>query len=588
MQSLIGIGNKVKTIASNMKQLDDLGLIGSSMASGMRPVYRITTSLTLSDGDVTEVLLANTIPDWVKIKSLGRAFPAARFGTEVLGKIAKDKIKEIKTFMDPIEENNVIGILMDESPKNAYRYMIDVILTNVPYRDKDGTMKMLAEDFMLLGFPVQISTGFIDIDGNFRKHPNEPPITTYGDVPPDFTGILGALTQETFTQGDFFQGTFVGFEYLFARFAPQERFPLKSGEPVTHTLARLLRWLALLSSVYSTTPANVRSSKHATIAIPILRAMGVVEGTRILSIPNIAKNIVMVDMPRDSKLHRSEISKFPGGKTWWIDTGSFAEIIEHIENDTNTEIFFNEYGRLTVSGKPKVREIAERRYDRIRVHDAIIGHNVIHHQATVDLSQIVNRVIIHKIFKGINAASPVMFVEHPNAANLLRDDEVTKYYGHNEQLNVEHKYHYANSNIGIASNMAEQMIDHFRYYGMRGKCFMIGNPKIRVNDVLRVSDIRSFGITGMNDPQTVANLSKEVQYTLDNVAKTPLQYDSLIEKSFRLETGIDHFHIWKVVHYIGSDGFKTKVFYTKENNSYIPGSDLLAQHLRRHKRGVDP
>jgi len=107
--------------------------------------------------------------------------------------------------------------------------------------------------------------------------------------------------------------------------------------------------------------------------------------------------------------------------------------------------------------------------------------------------------------------------------------------------------------------------------------------------VLRVSDIRSFGITGMNDPQTVANLSKEVQYTIEKAGSdttSAFEYDPLIEKSFRLETGIDHFHIWKVIHYIGSDGFKTKVYYTKENNSYIPGSDLLAQHLRRQKRGI--
>lgn len=589
MRSLSGIRVAADSISKNLKQLTELGLIGSAMASGMKPVYRITTSKTLSDGMVTDGYIANTIPDWVDVKSLGDENPHLGFDRETLKSILKYKVDTV--LGDQITDNAVVGILMDESPKNIYRHLVDIIFTNVPYQSKDGIRKMLAEDFIFLGFPIQLSMGFIDIDGNFRKHPNEPPISTYGEVPPDFTGLLGALTQETFSQGDFFQGTFVGFEYLLSRFAPQDPFPIKSGEPVTRTLARILRWLAIKSSEYTKVTTRSATAGDATIAIPILRAMGVMDqnDTRVLSTEEIRKNIVLVDMPRYGKITRNTIPRFTSGKFIMSGTNvSYAELIkEVIEKLTNTEIFFNEYGRLTVSGKPKVREIAAKSYDRIRVHDAIIGNNVVHHQATVDLSQIVNRIIIHKVFSGINAGSPTMSIVRPNIGVMLEEDDVTKYYGHNEEFDIRHVYHY--DDIGgdetDSISVEEQIIDYFRYYGMRGTVFMTGNPKIRVNDVVRISDIRSFGIPGMNNPQAVLNLSKEIEYTIDNTMRDTND-DRLIEKSFRLKTGIDHFHIWKVIHYLGSDGFKSKVFYTKEQDSYRPGSDLLGQHIRRRKRGI--
>ena len=414
-------------------------------------------------------------------------------------------------------------------------------------------------------------------------------------IPPDFTGVLGALTQETFEQGDFFQGTFVGFEYLLSRFRPQDPFPISQGEHVTRTLARMLRWLAIKSSTYTRVPTVVGRSAttgDATVAIPILRAMGVVNpnDTRILSVDEIKKNIVLVDMPKNSSITRTNIPKGTGSIKYGTDQ-SFADIVEGIEQLTNTEIFFNEHGRLTISGKPKVRERVSKSYDRIRVHDAIIGNNVIHHQVSVDLSQIVNRVIIHKKFSGINAGSPVISVVKPNADMLTEKDEVAKYYAHNEEFDSKHVYHYGDLDFDESEsiNMRNKMIDYFRYYGVRGRIFMVGNPKIRVNDIVRVSDIRSFGIKGMNNPQSVMNLSKEARYIIEKVDRDTgdaSEYDQLIEKSFRIKTGIDHFHIWKVVHYIGADGFRTKIFYTKEDDSYIPGSDLLAHHVRRRRRGI--
>jgi hypothetical protein len=465
-----------------------------------------------------------------------------------------------------------------------------VIFTNVPYETVDGKRKWLAENFMLLGAPVQISIGFIDADGNFRRHPNEPPISTYGTVPPDFTGILGALTQETMKNGDFFQGTFVGFEYLLDRYHPQEDFPLKENEPVTRALARILRWVATRRVLHTTSKYKKIQSGEATIPIPVLRAMGVMEpdSNRILSTEEIRDKIIMMDMPKYPKTPSAARRTIRHGwdvPTWY----TFNDLLDIISRDTNTDIYFNEYGRMVVSGKARVGAIANTKYDRTRVHDAIIGNNVLHHQATIDLFQIKNRVVVHKVFSGINAESPSTVVVHPNAGVMFERDDVTKYYADDESFGRGHIYTYAESEPyeEDASSVIEQIIEYFRYYGMRGTVFMMGNPKIRCGDVLRLTDIRSFGITGISDKTVIDQLSKEIQYTANNtsMAGDPAG-DSEFERSFRLKNLIDHYYIWKVVHYIGPDGFKTKIFYTKERDSYVPGSDLLNQHIRRRRRGI--
>lgn len=588
VNALYGIKSQLSSIGAN---LNKFAFGESVLAGGLRPVYRITTSTSLSDGLVTDRYISNTIPDWVDVKSFGDDHPHLKPSISHAKQLLKFQIKS--AFSDPRPVNAVVGVLMDESIKNIYRNLVDIIFTNVPYITTDGNRKWIAEDFLPLGFPIQISIGFIDMDGNFRRHPSEAPISTYGNVPPDFTGILGAMTQETFTSGDFFQGTFVGFEYLLSRFSPQEKFPIKSREPVTRTLARMLRWLATRSIMHSTVKMRKVTSGEATIGIPILRAMGVMQqkGTRILSTEEIRKNITFIDMPKYGRISKRTIPDFGESKIRLIYTwASFREVLKYVEELTNTSIYFNAYGRLTVSGWPKVREIATKKYDRIRVHDAVIGNNVIHHQATIDLSQIMNRVVIHNVFSGINAESPTMKLAYPNKGVLMERDEVTRYYAEDDigSVGVNEVYYYDDVEIAGPDviDIKERMIDHYRYYGMRGTCFMVGNPKIRTGDVLRLSDIRSTEITGINNQQAVAQLSKEAQFTIDNVDSTGLKWDPLIEKSFKLKTGLDHFYIWKVVHYIGPDGFKTKVFYMKEHGSYIPGSDLLAQHIRRRRRGI--
>jgi hypothetical protein len=586
VNALYGMKSQLSTIGTNLKKL----AFGEAvLAGGLRPVYRITSSTSLSDGLVTDRYLSNTIPDWVDVKSFGDDHPHLKPSISHMKQLLKFQIET--AFLDPRPMNAVVGILMDESPKNIYRYLVDIIFTNVPYITAEGNRKWLAEDFLLLGFPIQVSVGFIDMDGNFRKHPSEAPISTYGNVPPDFTGILGAITQETFASGDFFQGTFVGYEYLLSRYHPQEPFPVRSREPITRTLARMLRWLATRSILHSTVKMKKATSSDATIGIPILRTMGVMQqkGTRILSTEEIRKNIVLLDMPKYGRISKRTIPDFGELKFRTIQTwSSFKEILRYVQELTNTRIYFNGYGRLTVSGRPKVREIATKKYNRIRVHDGIIGNNVIHHQATIDLSQIVNRVVIHNVFSNINAESPIMKLAYPNKGVLMERDEVAKYYADDDSVGISEVYYYDDVEIAGPDviDIQEQMIDHFRYYGMRGTCFMTGNPKIRVGDVLRLSDIRSTEITGINNQLAVAQLSKEAQFTIDNVDNEGLQDDPLIERSFKLKTGLDHFFIWKVVHYIGPDGFKTKVFYIKERDSYRPGSDLLAQHIRRRRRGI--
>lgn len=603
---------KISNIGDNLRKLTDM-FNESTLGSGLRPVYRITCSKDLDDGLVTDYVLVNTIPDWVKVRALGVDFPKARFGTEVLGKILEEKIGSVLDFQSPIEENAVIGMLIDESAKNIFRYLVDVIFTNVPYETVDGKRKWLGEDFLMLGFPVQITTGFIDVDGNFVRHQHEKPISTYGTIPPDFTGILGALTQETLPSGDFFQGTFVGFEAILAQQRLLTKFPLKAREPITRALARMLRWVAtrgIKHNVYRTkerfeevSTRSVRATAaDATVPIPILRAWGVMEpnGTRILSVEEIRKKIIMQDMPRYGRVTQPHIEKKVSRRTiphkdevgGW---NTYRDVLKVIQKSTNTVIYFNEYGRLVVQGRAKVREIAARQYDRIRVHDAIIGNNVIHYQGTIDLFQIVSRVIIHKVYDTISAKSPTRVAVYPTKpVGVMKErDQVSKhfakYYAVNKADDQQTLFLYSYEDVDFEdddSDVLEWMDDRFRYFGMRGSVFMIGNPKIRSGDVIRITDIRSSSLTGTTDKKFIAKLKKEIDFTIQNYQpEGEFKYDPL--DTFKLNTTIEYYYVWKVVHYIGPDGYRTKVFYTKEQDSYAPGSMLLTQHIARRRRGQE-
>lgn len=605
--SLIGSVRSIKENVGRMYQAWNPSKV-ALLSSGLKPVYRITVSNKLSSGTVTDRVLASTIPTWVKVRDAGRA---ARFGggsgLEAAISVAKSRIKELLEFSDPMYDNPVVGILVDESPKNVYRSLVDIIMYNVPFKRADGTRASLAEDLILLGFPIQLTLGFINIDGDFLRHPYEGPINTFGDIPPDFTGILGALSEELVRSGDLFQGTFVGFEYLLKKFAVSN-FKIPEKTSLAKILADILRKIAVKD--IEKQKGKFVKAEMARIGIPILDAMGVLKdsvgGKGIRTVPDIAKNSI------------DYVDTFAGVsiKTPSYDTGhkgvkghrTFLDIIAILRKDTNTDIYFNEYGRLTIAGKARVGRVAEqgsRVHGRVRVHDAAKGANVLHFRRTVDLSQVHNKVIMMKQSSTASASPPQMdfvpavslsrYVPASDIDLIVKKDEVMQYYGLEPDFGTVPVYYYDDvvpEKSGLEDPIKEMLQDRHRYYGMQGSCYMIGNPKMRAGDVLRVSDIRDFGVPGQNIGANV-RIDKTVKQALDQVKSTFTTMDEYEkaeagERFLKLKTGVGLYYIWKVLHYVGPSGFTSKVFFVKEADAlHFPTSDLRHQQVRRFRRGVE-
>jgi len=579
------------------------------LTTGLRPVYRITVSDRLSSGTVAHEgshVLASTIPTWVKVRDAGRATRSAGgSGFEAAVGMIKSKVEELLQFTNPLYENPVVGILVDESPKNVYRYLVDIIMHNVPYMQADGTRSSLAEDLILLGFPIRLTLGFINIDGDFIRHPYEGPISTFGDVPPDFTGMLGALTEELTGSGDLFQGTFVGFEYLLKKFAVTN-FKIPEKTSLAKILADILRRVAV-KDIEDQKGKFVRA-EMARVAAPILDAMGVLKdsarGRGIRTVPDIAKNSIdYVDTFTGTSIKTPSYSTGHKGVKGYR---TFLDIVNILRNETNTDIYFNEYGRLTIAGKARVARVAEqgsRVHGRVRVHDAAKGANILHFRRTVDLSQVHNKVIMMRQSSTASASPPQMdfvpaislsrYVPASDIDLIVKKDEVMQYYGLEPDFGTVPVYYYDDvvpEGTGLDDPIKEMLRDRHRYYGMQGTCYMIGNPKMRAGDVLRVSDLRDFGVPGQNIGANI-RFDKTIKQAIDQIKSTFTTMDDYEkaeagERLLRLKTGVGLYYIWKVIHYIGPDGFTSKVFFVKESDAlHFPTSDLRHQHVRRTRRG---
>lgn len=603
--SLIGSVRSIKENVGRMYRAWNPSKV-ALLSSGLKPVHRITVSNKLSSGTVTDRVLASTIPTWVKVRDAGpHARPFSTSGLKAVTGIVKSRISELLQFSDPMFDNPVVGILVDESPKNIYRYLVDIIMHNVPFKRADGTRASLAEDLILLGFPIQLTLGFINIDGDFLRHPYEGPISTFGSIPPDFTGILGALSEELVRGGDLFQGTFVGFEYLLKKFAVTN-FKIPENTSLTKILADILRKIAVKD--IEKQKGKFVKAEMARIGIPILDAMGVLKDTAkgrgIRTIPDIAKNsITYVDTFVGASI---KTPSYPAGHKGIKGHRTFLDIVNILRGETNTDIYFNEYGRLTIAGKARVARVAEqgsRAHGRVRVHDAAKGANVLHFRRTVDLSQVHNKVIMMRQSSTPSASPPQMdfvpavslsrYIPAPDIDLIVKKDEVMQYYGLEPDFGTVPVYYYDDvvpAKTGLEDPIKEMLQDRHRYYGMQGSCYMIGNPKIRAGDVLRVSDIRDFGTPGSNMGANV-RIDKTVKQAIDTIKSAFTTMDDYekadaAERLLKLKTGVGLYYIWKVLHYVGPRGFTSKVFFVKEADALrFPTSDLRHQHIQRLRRG---
>lgn len=599
------------------------------LGSGLKPVFKIETCDKLSSGRIGDRIIEDTFPMFVKI-----ADPDSGGIKSVLGLGAlKSKITEF--LGSQTTDTPMLGLMIDTAVLNTYRTITNIIFQNI-LKNKPTGNEYLSENLIECGYPIRVTMGFLTPEGNFVQHPYEGALTPE-KIYPTFTGIVTAQTQEIVSSGDRFQITCYGFEYLLSK-AMCKSFTARKGESLRVVFARLLKQFATMADHYTGTPSDVEverelggGKKDLKWPIPILRAMGLVDpNDKLLPQYKIAKNIRLVNCDRPQKLlHDFDVATAFSKRTTAV---SYLSVIRKLSppmpdiiNEqlqvaladyvlgqrkfyTRHYFYFDYHGRPTIFGKfMSTAEIASGRKkpshdpDRTRVHDSVIGSNVIHMQMNASLDMTAGRVDLYYLQPSPGAGppsfTPAISEQAPYFAprgNLEKD--ALRWYGPGSHFGMENLFiyddgAYVDATMSEMEELLQDIAKRFKYAGMRGSSYMVCNPKMRVGDVLRVTDIRDkegFG-TAIG---SVIDLGKKAATKLTSAIldRVPALSIGNRIKGQNVNLGLkgieDLYWIWKVRHYVGQNEITSKAFFVKEPQTLITTTDAYRHHQIQRKQAA--
>lgn len=577
----------------------------ATLSSGLTPVYKIETSQRLSSGTIGDKVLLNRLPLHIQIQE-------AESGISGLFKSLTSQISLGKV-LDFFSANNmkadVLGIMIDEGMTNPYRFITNIIFQDQQVYRPTGN-QWLSSELISEGYPLRITLGFLTPEGHFKQHPYGNTIRVPKRILPDYTGVVVAATREVIGQGDRFQITCFGFEYLWDK-EDVGAFIVYPGEELRDVLVRLLL-------IWATGEESWNLSSPLLRPIPILKAMGVVTPSteKLKSLGEIRKSIQFRDIAKNVKVNVTIPTTLEDGvhlNEWGEPEPfmSFLDALRQIQDKdiTGTQIFFDHHGRLAVQGRMGIftddivlGKTPRTGTKRIRVHDCVVGSNNIHLEFNSDMETLASEVYVFYGHPYPLAREPSITVPKRGDHQLLIDgvkkdiidmavgkDETIKYYG--RKFGTQNMYLYTRAeekDVGpFAQDFANSVAQRYKYWGMRGSSYMIQNPKIKVGDVLRTTDIRGTEGLGVNF-DAILDITKEASKAVKNLISSRFKsYDptTVRKKDVRLALGelSDYFYIWKVRHYIGGDLFTTKAFFVKEPFSLISTSDIYRIHMRQRR-----
>ena len=579
----------------------------AKLTSGLSPVYRVETceKLTNPKSKIGDRVLVDTFPGWMKFSDLD---PDSGGILGTLKKIGTAAIDQIKILTGSQTDSQLLGIMVDEGFTNTYHFWANLIFQDVLKQGATGN-KWYSESVIEEGYPIRVYFGFVDLYGNVIQHPYEGPVSFNTALVPDLTGFIVASTKEImYPAGDRFQITCAGFEYLLRKTSLELLYPnsmyFPTDTPLKEILADMLIRLAkgqAGTGAFVPAPSTVKKRAKAIPPASIMRAMGAVGKTgKVLAPRTVQRNINFVDV--DSNIVVPQAIDFPKnmfGRAARMGVPSLMDAIHHLASDAycNVEIYFDHYGRLTVLGKDfSTLDLAygitpkpKKKDKRVRVHDAVIGSNVIHAMFHSEL----DHTNIYDVFRypdNPSAAAPSAARSTTSGTATEKESPASAYFnslmwGMSREFLIRSE---SEKTLTESEEFAgkEELAERYKYFGMRGAAFMIGQPKIRPGDLLRVTDLRNKAGFGANT-DTMIDLGKTM---VDKVQKAIRDtFTSAGKKKEKITPKIrylgikgieDVYYIWKVRHYVGMDGYDSKVFFVKEPQSLIPQGEMARAHKK--------
>lgn len=603
---------------------DLLNLNNELQTMGLTPVLRVVTQSSYDDTQLGTKLLIDTLPLSLRSKidhtnvrrdyTTALAIPTldiplvstvSAIASDVKGAIV-DSIKSVLKGVDSVDDRSLAGFKIESTihPGQSYPTLHGIFNVRMGFNPDDITY---GSDLIKEGYPIWVYMGYIDSNDNIISHPFD--TTMKDNIPLVFGGIIAGITRDKTKAGSRILIQAVGYNWYLSRFTTKKRINTRTTYSIDETFRKLFEGFNASGG-----------DKIPFIMNEVLR----IDSTTLL--PKIR---YIYGAHNDMKPVNTSSHDGRGWMPVMKNNQSFLQGIKNIEHIYEVDIEWEPNGYITVHGRndPLTRIIKHDEYSDERVHNIIVGGNTINIEDKKDSTGIVSSIdIIIKNHESLpsnifslnqdfiravimNEYAEMVGIKDEDAKNILKVNLFNLFPGRKIEIDLtayassdvdETEYDFLDtyevigvedSRPPISRKLLAQIIKRNYFWGMKGSAMIAGNPFIREGDLVQVIDIstdESGNFINFDATKHILESLSDKLETIRTSDKEKLKFISdRINPSYGISPFTNIYYIWKVIHYLGTDGFWTKVHYVKQREAPLSSSnimDLLSSSNRAKSR----
>ena len=589
-------------------------------------------SKTLSGGISSGV--AGVTTESLKSRVLGRISSVAGEINDTLSDISGTVDDDKRAF-----EGCMIDLTIPEGQGGPQNYSWANIIFQNPLAVSPSGDQFFGSDFLKYGFPVWIQIGYLDGQGRIVSHPFS---DTYLEEPEIvFGGLIGSLTQEmTLQAGDRMLVQGVDYSWYFENFllgqhGKDDTFSIqvgKGGTPLEIAINDFFKYFledggadapkaimqAMGFKVYETV-----SSKAPTVEfdkrVPKTKTPVKGKGTlgdamedNYLTILNRLQDAYNVDInwkpqsiwetkivvtPRldpysmafdksgkidplfDLKIHQAILGGNVRNWTFAVDAAGSANrlLVRVVKPETG------EPEDVILLTKATIDEILEQWKQRDDLVKGVLG---------ADLKSPSNPDVL--VNEAKTKGEPLFGVKYPTvddldkvfgkqtkALELIISRDAVKDKGEGLKLP-------SGKVLPLSEEAVQTIVRRLHYWGAKGSVMLMGNPSIKQGDLIEVFDRRPKGTTSLGFQPDIAEKSmtsflERYKTRLEEIKKG-LSTNYKKTRYLGMAEWDNVYYVWKVDHYLGPEGYWTKVHYVKQRDAITASRSQVFKTMRERAK----
>lgn len=609
---------------------DKMGLLSLNnelQSSGLTPVFRVVTQSSYHDEQLGTRLLIDTLPlslrtkiDHTKVRhdyvlDDVTSFTVSGLGTipglSTISVITSDvrgtitgSIRSVIKGVDSVDDRSLVGFEIESTvhPGQPYPTLHGIFNVRATFKPDIAS----GSDLIKHGYPIWVYMGYLDKSDNIISHPFDD--TKYNVIPLVFGGVIAGMTQDKTAAGSRILINAMGYNWYLSRFTHDKKMVETNNCNIITAFDRLFN--AFHAS---------GGDKIPPIMETVLRLDKTTSIPQIRYIYGAHKDMQPINISSNQQGWITLMEK-----DWTILQG-----LMNIERIYGVDIEWEQNGYLTVHGRrdPLTRVIKQDKSSDERIHNVVVGGNVLNIEHHTDSTGIVSNIIIvikdhtslpSNIFPlnrdFIRAVLINEYVElfgvkdKKSAIEVFETETFNLFPGRSITINLtalasadvkESEYDFLDIHgitdkklrPPISRKLLAGIIKRIYFWGIKGSAMIVGNPFIREGDIVQVTDIstdRSDTFIDFNATRDVLESLSERLKTLRTSDIKKLEHISdRVNPSYGIPSFTNIFYIWKVTHYLGEKGFWTKIHFVKQREVSLSDSNIMNMLLSSDNRGKD-